>query len=188
MDRREAINRVAWILGGAVIGANLFLEGCTREATGGVENLFEPDQIDFLGDLSDTVLPPTSSPGAKEAGVGAFIPVMIRDCYPVEDQKVVLEGFKSFAKQAKDKTGKHFSQLTLEERTPLVHDLDKEAKAYQQSKKEEDANHWFHMVKQTILLGYFTSELGATKALRYVQIPGRYDGDFPYQKGDRAWA
>ena len=188
MNRREAINRVAWILGGAVIGANLFLEGCTREATGGVEKLFEPDQVDFLGDLADTILPPTSSPGAKEAGVGAFIPVMVRDCYTTEDQKIVLEGLQALAKRSKDEYGKDFSQMSLEERTTLLNTIDKESKAHQSSRKDEDPNHWFHMIKQTTVLGYFTSELGATKALRYVQIPGKYDGDYPYQKGDRAWA
>lgn len=188
MNRREAINRVAWILGGAVIGANLFLEGCTREATGGVEQLFEPGQIDFLGDLADTILPPTSSPGAKEAGVGSFIPVMVRDCYTPEDQKVVLEGLQQFAKATKDEFGKDFQQLTLAERTAFLHQIDKEAKEHQSKRQGEEANHWFHLIKQTTVLGYFTSELGATKALRYVQIPGRYDGDFPYQKGDRAWA
>jgi hypothetical protein len=44
------------------------------------------------------------------------------------------------------------------------------------------------MVKQLTIWGYFTSEPGATKALRYVAVPGKYDGNFPYKKGDKAWA
>ena len=48
--------------------------------------------------------------------------------------------------------------------------------------------HYFTLMKQLTLFSFFTSEVGATKALRYVSIPGRYDGDMPYQKGDRAWA
>jgi hypothetical protein len=43
-------------------------------------------------------------------------------------------------------------------------------------------------MKELTLLGYFTSEVGATKALRYVPIPGRFDGCIPYKKGDKAWA
>ncbi|GAA4787737.1 gluconate 2-dehydrogenase subunit 3 family protein [Olivibacter ginsenosidimutans] len=188
MNRREALSRVAWIMGGTVIGANLFLEGCTRPASKDVASLFQEDQIDYLGDIAETILPQTSSPGAKEAGVGAFIPVMVRDCYTPEDQKVFLEGLGKLEKAAKDKYSKNFQELTKEDRTALLTEIDKEAKEYNKNKKEGEPNHYFGMIKQLTLLGFFTSELGATKALRYVMIPGRYDGNLPYKKGDKAWA
>ena len=188
MNRREALTRVAWIMGGTVIGANLFLEGCTRTATKTVENLFDPDMVDFIGDIADTILPQTSSPGAKEAGVGSFIPVMVRDCYTKEDQDVFVEGLRKIDDAASAKFGKKFQELAATERTELLNEIDKEAKDYHKNKGEADPNHYFNLFKQLTLLGYFSSELGATKALRYVQIPGRYDGDYPYKKGDKAWA
>jgi len=188
MNRREALTRVAWIMGGAVIGANLFLEGCTREATKNVESLFEPETIDFLGDIADAILPPTGSPGAKEAGVGAFIPVMVKDCYSKADQNVIMDGLDKLASVSLETFGRKFKALSLAERTELLAAIDSEAKDYQRNKSDEDPNHYFHLLKQLTLLGFFTSELGATKALRYVQIPGRYDGNYPYKKGDRAWA
>jgi hypothetical protein len=43
-------------------------------------------------------------------------------------------------------------------------------------------------MKQLTLLGYFTSEIGATQTLRYVAVPGKYEGCIPYKKGDKAWA
>jgi len=67
-------------------------------------------------------------------------------------------------------------------------DLDKEAKEYGKTKKQDDPNHYFSQVKQLTLWGYFTSEPGATKALRYVAVPGKYEGCIPYNKGDKAWA
>lgn len=188
MNRREALARVAWIMGGTVVGGSLFLEGCTRNATNGVESLFEPATIDFIGDVADTILPPTSSPGAKEAGVGEFIPVMIRDCYTEADQKVFLDGLDQLEKAANDQFGRKFQELSADERTELLVSIDKEAKAYQQTKTGDDPNHYFQLFKQLTLLGFFTSELGATQALRYVQVPGKYDGDYPYKKGDKAWA
>ncbi|MBK1439309.1 gluconate 2-dehydrogenase subunit 3 family protein [Parapedobacter sp. ISTM3] len=188
MNRREALARVAWIMGGAVVGANLFLEGCTRKATKHVEGLFEPEMVDFLGDVADTILPPTSSPGAKEAGVGAFIPVMVKDCYTANEQKTFVDGLGKLEDAADEKFGRKFQELNATERTELLAAIDKEAKDYQKSKTAEDPDHYFHLFKQLTLLGFFTSELGATKALRYVQIPGRYDGDYPYKKGDKAWA
>lgn len=188
MNRREAINRVAWIFGGTIIGGQLFLEGCTRPATTDVATLFEEDQIDFLGDVADTILPPTSSPGAKEAGVGAFIPVMVRDCYTEEDQKVFLEGLNKLEESANRKYKKGFKQLDADERTNLLVEIDAEQNEYHSNKEPEQPNHYFRMIKQLTLLGFFTSELGATQALRYNPIPGRYDGDYPYEKGDKAWA
>ncbi|SEM91493.1 Gluconate 2-dehydrogenase subunit 3 [bacterium A37T11] len=188
MNRREALSRVAWIMGGTIIGTNLFLEGCSRKAITGVDGLFEESSIDFLGNIAETILPKTATPGAKEAGVGSFIPVMIRDCYTPEDQKVFLDGLVKLDNAAKDKYSKVFQDLTAEQRTELITTIDKEAKEYQTTKKPEDPNHYFSIVKELTLLGFFTSEVGATKALRYVFIPGKYDGNYPYKKGDKAWA
>src|SRR5690606_2231351 len=117
-----------------------------------------------------------------------FIPVMVRDCYTESDQKVFLEGLDKLEKASNDQFGRKFQELSESERTELLVGIDQEAKAYQQTKTDTDANHYFQLFKQLTLLGFFTSELGATQALRYVQIPGRYDGDFPYKKGDKAWA
>lgn len=208
MNRREAIQRVAMLIGGSVIGANLFLEGCTRPATKDVAVLFEKDKMSFLGDLAEAILPETSTPGAKEAGVGEFIPVMIRDCYDPQDQKAFVEGLDEVDNKAKTEFGKKFQELSKEEQLEFVNMLDKEAKMFQRErgKKQRELNeeaerngkntgeveqlpnHFFHMLKQLTLTGFFTSEVGMTKALRFVKIPGRYDGNYPYKKGDRAFA
>ncbi|MBD1425256.1 gluconate 2-dehydrogenase subunit 3 family protein [Sphingobacterium arenae] len=208
MNRREAIQRVAMLIGGSVIGANLFLEGCTRPASKDVAVLFEKDKMNFLGDLAEAILPKTSTPGAKEAGVGEFIPVMIRDCYDPQDQKAFLEGLDGVDAKANTEFGKKFQELSKDEQLQFVNMLDKEAKEFQKErgqkqrelneeaekngKKAEDVeqlpNHFFHMLKQLTLTGFFTSEVGMTKALRYVKIPGKYDGNYPYKKGDRAFA
>lgn len=219
MNRREAIQRVAMILGGSVIGANLFLEGCTRPASKTVETLFEKNNIDFLNELAEAILPRTSTPGAKDADVGSFIPVMIRDCYSPADQKAFVEGLNGVNERAGKDFGKKFAELSAEEKLQFVNALDKEAKEFQKERsktlkereeelkakegdntgeiefkrkvdaiKDETPNHFFHMMKQLTLTGFFTSEVGMTQALRYVKIPGKFDGDYPYKKGDRAFA
>src|SRR5690606_17757494 len=134
MNRREALARVAWIMGGAVVGANLFLEGCTREATKDVESLFEPGTVDLIGDIADTILPPTSSPGAKEAGVGSFIPVMVKDCYTPADQQTFVEGLTTLESASKEQFGRKFQELDSNERTELLAAIDKEAKVHQRNK------------------------------------------------------
>jgi hypothetical protein len=84
--------------------------------------------------------------------------------------------------------GKGFMNITPAQRTSLLNQVNKELKAYNDVKKEDDPNHYFGMMKQLTLLGYFSSEIGATQALRYVAIPGKYEGCVPYKKGDKAWA
>ena len=99
-----------------------------------------------------------------------------------------MEGLGKIDDRANEKHGKDFQQLTPEEQLTFVNEYDKEAKEYQTNKKEEDPNHFFTMLKQLTLTGFFTSEVGMKQALNYVKIPGRYDGEFPYKKGDKAWA
>ncbi len=219
MNRREAIQRVAMILGGSVIGANLFLEGCTRPASKNVESLFEKNNVDFLNEIAEAILPKTSTPGAKDADVGSFIPVMIRDCYSPADQKAFVDGLQGVDERAQKDFGKKFVDLSAEEKLQFVNTQDKESKEFQKERskklkeeeeaikaregeslgdfelsnkmdliKDETANHFFTMMKQLTLTGFFTSEVGMTQALRYVKIPGKYDGDYPYKKGDRAFA
>ena len=187
MDRREAISKVALLLGGTVLGAEFFISGC-KSGTDKVKELFGQDDISFMDEIGETILPATSTPGAKAAGVGKFMAVMVRDCYKPEDQKIFTEGITKLDDASKKKNGKTFMECDPKQRTAVLIDLDKEQKAYQTNKKKEDPNHYFRMMKELTMLGYFTSEVGATKALRYLPVPGKYDGNYPYKKGDKAWA
>ena len=64
--------------------------------------------------------------------------------------------------------------------------LEQDAGTYKRDPNDDP--HYFGMMKQLTLWGYFTSKPGATQALRYVAVPGRYEGCIPYKKGDKAWA
>ena len=190
MNRRDAISRVALILGGTVVGANAFLTGCKSEdkkADGAAAN-FTPDDAAYLDEIAETIIPATDTPGAKAAKVGAFMTVMVKDCYDEGDQKVFREGMDKINKAADKKFDKEFMQLSADERHKLLVEIDNEQKEYGKNRKKDDPNHYFRLMKELTLLGYFTSEEGATKALRYVETPGKYEGCIPYKKGDKAWA
>jgi len=206
MDRREAISRVALIMGGSLIGAEYFFSGC-KSTTTEVGDLFDAAHIAFLNEVADTILPTTSSPGAKAANVGHFMAVMVRDCYSAPDQKIFLKGFKQIDDASmKQFNKKKFLELTPDQRNTMLSLIDTEQRDFtlQKNKKleadmlqykddpthkaPEIPNHYFRMMKELTLLGYFTSEIGATKALRYIAVPGHYDGALPYKKGDKAWA
>lgn len=192
MNRREAVSRVALILGGTVVGAGAFLEGCKpgadKKADAATDGAFSADDITYLDEIAETIIPTTNTPGAKAARVGAFMTVMVNDCYDESDQKVFKEGMKSLNEASQKKFSKSFLEADANQRKELLTGIDSEAKEYTKNKKEKDPKHYFRMMKELTLLGYFTSEIGATQALRYIAVPGKYDGCLPYKKGDRAWA
>jgi len=186
MNRREAVQYIALLLGGTVIGAESFLTGCKTGT--GKKREFTPEDVAYLDEIADTILPTTKTPGAKAAKVGAFMPVMINDCYEETDQDVFFEGMKTINDLSDKDYGKKFMEITPQQRHDLLVKIDHEMKDYTKNMKQEDKNHYFRLMKQLTLLGYFTSEIGCTQAMRYEAIPGRYDGCIPYKKGDKAWA
>lgn len=190
MNRREALSSVALLLGGTILGAEMFLSGCTNvDKNIGASGLqFSPDDISFLDEVGETIIPATSTPGAKETKIGEFMKTIVNDCYEEKDQKIFLDGMKKLDDASRKMNNKSFLESTPEQRHNLLVALDKEQKDYMATKKPEDPPHYFRMMKELTLWGYFTSEEGATKALRYIAVPGRYDGCIPYKKGDKAWA
>jgi hypothetical protein len=186
MERRELLKMIAALTGGVFIGGEL-LNSCKSGPTVGGTTFNETDAA-FLDEVAETILPATKTPGAKAAKVGEFMVVMVNDCYEDKDQVIFHAGIGKLDEACKKANGKSFLEATPEQRTTLLTALDKEAKDYQKTKKSEDPNHYFTMMKQLTLFGYFTSKEGATQALRYVAVPGKYVGDYPYKKGDKAWA
>lgn len=190
MNRREALSSVALLLGGTILGAEMFLSGCTNaDKNIGVSGLqFSPDDISFLDEVGETIIPATSTPGAKETKIGEFMKTIVNDCYEEKDQKIFVDGMKKLDDASKKMNNKSFLESTPEQRHNLLVALDKEQKDYMAAKKPEDPPHYFRMMKELTLWGYFSSEAGATRALRYIAVPGRYEGCIPYKKGDKAWA
>lgn len=186
MKRREAVQYISLLLGGTIIGTNYFLEGCKSKT--GVSMAFTPDDVSYLDEIADTILPPTKTPGAKAAKVGLFMTVMVNDCYDADDQKIFHEGMSKLDDFANKIYNDSFLKLNAQQRHDLLVKLDGEQKDYMAKKKKEDPAHYFRMMKELTLLGYFTSEIGCTQARRYVETPGRFDGCVDYKKGDKAWA
>ena len=191
IDRREAIKRVSMLLGGvALVGGSAIWTGCRNDrtpsaSTGGA---FTPDDVALLDEVADTILPETKTPGAKAAKVGAFMAVMVTDCYDEHDQQIFRAGMKQLDDASQKANGKSFMASTPKERLTLLEALDREQKAYMDKKKPTEPSHYFRMMKELTMLGYFTSEIGYTKAQRYAEAPGRFDPCTPYTKGETSWA
>jgi len=203
MDRRELLKMIAALTGSTVIGGELFLAGCTPGAK--ADTGFTLSNIALLDEAGETIIPATSTPGAKAAKVGEFMKIIVTDCYPPASREAFINGMSQLEKDCKAMHKKSFMDCSPEERKTLLLKLEEEAKLFNKQQDEKDKprreelkkqdkeydfvaspKHYYTMIKQLTLLGYFTSEIGMKQALRYLPVPGKYDGAYPYKKGDRA--
>ena len=194
LTRREAVRRVSAMFGGAaLVGQAAMLAGCsvaeleTEQATND-DTLFTDRDVALLDEIAETILPETSTPGAKAADVGAFMALMVTDTYYEADQNIFKRGLTTIDSRSREAVGKDFLSATPDERTSLLQALDAEQFDYMQNKASDTPAHFFRMMKELAVLGYFTSEIGYTRAMRYTETPGRYDPCTPYAPGDKAWA
>jgi hypothetical protein len=187
LTRREALRRVSLLLGTAtLIGESAWLAGCATEGAPRAASapLFSASEIALLDEIADTILPTTSTPGAKAAGVGPFMAVMVTDVYDAGQQKIFRDGLVTLERECRRLYGTDFMTATPAQRTALLEQLDRE----QYAQRNSGAPHYFRMLKELSLLGYFTSEIGYTQAMRYTETPGRFDPCVPYTPGEKAWA
>jgi hypothetical protein len=200
MNRREAIRRVSALLGGiAFAGGSRLLAALDKPSTAidGAYGKFSAEDIAFLDEIAETILPATKTPGAKAAKTGAFIAVMVTDTYSPAEQKVFRDGMHK-VDEAAQANRVSFMAATPEQRLAVLDKLDHEQKRvmdaraaadrYKPAGEDKEPPHYFRMMKELTLLGYFTSEVGCTQALRYVETPGRFDPCLPYTPGEPAWA
>ena len=192
MHRREAIRRVSAMLGGvALVGGSAIWTACAKErgvAKTDSVGAFSGHDVAYLDEIADTILPDTEkSPGAKAAKAGAFMALMVTDCYEPKDQEIFRAGLVTLDEACKRTHGASFLQATPAQRLALLEGIDRATKDYMDNKKPEEPTHYFRMIKELALLGFFTSEIGYTKAMRYVESPGRFDPCVPLAPGDTLW-
>jgi gluconate 2-dehydrogenase gamma chain len=199
MNRREAIHRASLVLGYAISAPALsgVLSGCKASP----ELTFKPkffsaDQAALISELSEIILPKTSTPGAIEAGVPGFIDSMVGEVYSKEDQDKFLEGLSEFDAEAKNSYGDKFLDCNRENQIAFFKKLHDEAIA---KSGGSGPTGWWNTgggadkpfvlkIKELTILGFFTSEAGATQVLQYNQVPGPYQGCVPLAQIGKAWA
>jgi hypothetical protein len=198
MKRRDALGRVALLMGGTLSAPTLlaFLEGCksTSESSSAIAFPFSPERKALVSEIAEIIIPKTDTPGAKEAKVGEFIELMIKDCYVGKDQESFNKGLeelekKDFIKADAAKQTAMLKELEAATKTELDKAVVEKKKYTEAGKEYTDApTPFFRLFKELTLLGYFTSEAGATLALDYVPVPGRYDGCIDLKPEQKSWA
>lgn len=189
MNRREAIERTALALGYAVSAPALagILNGCKPKTTVNFRPVFlSEEQAAMVGEMAELILPRTDTPGAKDAAVPAFIDVMLKEVYAKEDQDRFIAGLGEFADDAIKTYGDKFTDCEPKQQQELFRKYHDAALA--DKRKTNGPSPFVLMVKELTILGYFTSEAGATQALQYNPSPGPYKGCVPLSEVGKQWA
>lgn len=176
MDRRQALESVSYLLGGTIIGASALLSPGFTFSSEAENDLFDKAKIDLMNEIGETILPKTNTPGAKEANVGAFMAICVKDCYTPENQQIFLNGLSKIDQQSRDSYGNGFIGIAPGQRTDLLNRILAESKTYNAQKKAGESAHYFGMFKELTIFGFLTSKVGATQFLKYYPAPGRFDG------------
>jgi glucoside 3-dehydrogenase (cytochrome c) hitch-hiker subunit len=207
LTRRDVLQMVTALLGGAALAggervlAISFDDDARAVAAEQGTGLFTGADVAVLDEIAETILPETSTPGAKAAKTGAFMALMVTEAYDARQQQVFRAGLGQVDEACRTAHGVPFMQATPAQRLSVVEALDREQKSAMDARTPTRTNrapaapaapdepaHYFRMMKELALLGYFTSEIGYTKVMRYRESPGRFDPCAPHAPGDKIWA
>lgn len=173
MNRREMLRLLAGALAVPALTAHtpeqLLALGRTvhRRARGGTLRALTPQQNETVAVIADLIIPTTDTPGARAAGVPAFIDLLVAEWYDDAERAAFRTGLSDVDARSRAAAGVDFRAATPAQQTAVLTALDAEAAGKD--------NHFFSRMKWVTLYGYYTSEIGVTRELRDVVIPGRYD-------------
>ncbi|MBW8682794.1 gluconate 2-dehydrogenase subunit 3 family protein [Chitinophaga rhizophila] len=181
VNRRTALKQALVVSAGLAL-----LPACLRKtapASITLKNIaVDSEGESMLALLADTLIPTTSTPGAKDVKAHLFALTMVDDCFKKEDQQQWTAGMKAFSELSEKKTGKSFEKSTPEARAALLGELEK-AKA-----EDGGAAYFYHATKRLIIQGYTTSEYFLTKVQVYELVPARFHGSIPVKPASRRTA
>ena len=177
LTRRQMVQRMALAIGGTLVAPTVLLESCSFNPDSTTAG---PERLAMLDAIAETIIPRTTTAGARDARTGAFIDVMIRDCYYPEMQEKLNAGIQEIAIEGKKAIGRPFEEATQVEREEFLRGYDELA--------HEDSSHFFRTIKDLTLLCYFTSEEAATDGVvNYNPVPTRYDGCAPVDENTKVF-
>lgn len=181
-----AVTAGAWTSASAAAA----LKGAGAAATPGNAGFTQPERK-ILTVAADAIVPVTDTPGAIAAGVPLFIDALARHWMTADELAQFRTGLAGLDASARQRYQKGFAACTPAQAADILQALRASSKyeghTFELAARIEDPQAPFYLrLRDLVVYGYFTSEIGSTKELRYVAVPGRFDGDvdiktWPYQ-------
>ncbi|MBO0938978.1 gluconate 2-dehydrogenase subunit 3 family protein [Fibrella sp. HMF5335] len=194
MNRRLALKNAALFMGYTVSASALTetFVACSKTAHLTWKPIFLSDsQANTIAEITETILPKTTTPGAKELGVPQFVDKMLHDLLGEKDQADFLTGLAAMEDRCEAENGKSFVECTPAQREAFLLKLDQEAPPLPPSLwgitlKPSGPPAFFRRLKSLTLMGYYTSEKVGKTILAYDPVPGTYIPCMPLN-GQHAW-
>lgn len=172
LKRREAIKQLFCITAGMAIIPSCMND--RRKSTILLRKItITAAEEDMLAELCETILPKSSTPGAKDISAHLFVLKMVDDCRKKEDQVKFLRGMQALQEKTKSMAGKDFMGSAMEERKEVL------ASIIADKDEDSDLKYFFKTVKGLTIQSYTSSEFFMTKVQVYELVPGRYQGCVP---------
>lgn len=148
---------------------------------------------ELVSALAETIIPETAdSPGARTAGAGDYIVLMIRDCTEKMSANKFIDGLKDLEKDCYSRYRLTYAALNPTQQKEMLSRFEEKGKPFRgiigKAQNRYLGKSFFTTLKELTVAAYCTSEAGATKGLAYLYIPGAYHGCVPMTPGQRAWA
>lgn len=198
-NRRQVLKALSAVLGtaatlqvaGAPTAIDVALAYATSNASGpggsgpgrsGNGRVFSAARLALLHDICARTIPATDTPGAHELDVHGFIDNQLFHCHGVEEQDLARGLLDAIDAAAHEKYGSAFVDATGERQLALLTSLE-------QARDGFDRQYWQHFkfLKNMIVFGYLTTEIGATKVLAWDPYPGGFTGSIPYASVGKSW-
>jgi hypothetical protein len=144
--------------------------------------LFSEHELTVLYSLCETILPKTDTPSAVEVGCHEFVPHQLQHCHSKQQQNDCIQILNTVDIHANNKFGKTFVLLQPKQQQQLLVDIESDKVSTDIEKGQ------FRFLKALIVFGYFTSEVGVTKALNYQPVPGGFIGSIPANSDTKSWS
>ncbi|CAD5252448.1 MULTISPECIES: gluconate 2-dehydrogenase subunit 3 family protein [unclassified Imperialibacter] len=195
MDRREVIKRMALSMGYTLSAPAIvsILNSCESAPELGWQPLvFTPSQAVALEELTEAILPKTTTPGAKDMKVAQTMDAFISVVFSPADAEQFKTDLDTFMKECESTQGKAFEKCSAEEKVAFLSKYDTPESygisVWGTDMAKKPVNSIFKKVKAMTVSSYFNTEELGERILRYESIPGRYNSCVPYEKGTKVWS
>ncbi len=189
MKRRKALLNISVVAGGA-LASYIGFKWMRFNAAPDFEGLLNHKKL--IASLADTIIPPSGSPSASECQVHEFIVKMVMECTDAHTQNNFVTGLVELEEYATTNFKRSFVDCSPTEKNQILSNLEAEGKTKPgvigKIEKKILGKSFFQTLKEYTVIGYFTSEQGANRALRYSHVPSKYVACQPYAVGEKAWA
>jgi len=189
MNRRNALKYTGLAFGYAATAGTLatMMQSCQADVNsdGWSPSTLSSDQVKMIGEVAETLLPATDTPGAKDVMVHRYIDSWLTGYLNDENRQEAVASIETLEAYLNEAGSKKFANLSAEEQMDILSKLNKEAINAEGPNPVQQA---YLSLKGQVINTYFTSEKVGEEVLAYLPVPGPFQSCIPYEEVGRVYS